>query len=236
LKTEELAPLAVTGLDSSAADAIRRQILSGSLAPGAHLVEADMAGRLAVSRGTIRAAFKLLITEGLLAYQRNRGVYVTEFDSRDAEEIYTLRNTLEAMAARMAAERIDKTGAQRLQAAHRKLEEAISDHDRAAIIISDLEIHELIVHLSGHRRLEEAYRRVHAQTLLFMVFSDTYVPEMRIGMEIHKPMIAAITTGDAREAERLAATHNTTDGEKLVGLLRDAEGAADPAMSEPRTV
>jgi hypothetical protein len=54
-------------LDGQAADVLREQILSGRFAPGLRLVEASLADRLGVSRGTVRAALSELAHEGLVS-------------------------------------------------------------------------------------------------------------------------------------------------------------------------
>ena len=60
-----LAPLtAPRSLAEDAADRIREQILSGGFSQGEHLVEAKIAEQLAISRGPVREAFKLLRSEG----------------------------------------------------------------------------------------------------------------------------------------------------------------------------
>jgi DNA-binding GntR family transcriptional regulator len=52
-------------LAEDASTLIREQILTGGLRRGTHLVEAKLAGRLGISRGTVREAFKVLAAEGL---------------------------------------------------------------------------------------------------------------------------------------------------------------------------
>src|SRR5205809_7457324 len=104
------------GLDVSAAQLIRQWILDGQLPAGRHLIEAELANRLGVSRGTVRVAFRQLEHEGLLEYRRYRGVYVASFDSIDAREVYTLRNLLEGFAARLAAQNTSDVGQRQLAA------------------------------------------------------------------------------------------------------------------------
>ena len=69
-----LAPLAAPrSLAEDAADRIRAQILSGGFSQGEHLVEAKIAEQLAISRGPVREAFKLLRAEGLLKEEPRQG-------------------------------------------------------------------------------------------------------------------------------------------------------------------
>ena len=60
------------------ADDVRAAILTGALAPGDRLVEADLAEQYDVSRGTVREAFRLLASQHLVETMRGRsgGTYV----------------------------------------------------------------------------------------------------------------------------------------------------------------
>src|SRR6187549_1334353 len=99
-----LAPLtAPRSLAEDAADRIREQILSGGYSQGEHLVEAKIADQLAISRGPVREAFKLLRAEGLLTEEPRRGTFVVSMTPDDVREIYGLRAALEGRAARLLA-------------------------------------------------------------------------------------------------------------------------------------
>ena len=91
-----LAPLtAPRSLAEDAADRIREQILSGGFSQGEHLVEAKIAEQLAISRGPVREAFKLLRSEGLLNEEPRRGTFVVSLSTDDVRDIYGLRAALE---------------------------------------------------------------------------------------------------------------------------------------------
>ena len=97
-------------LPTQVADHLREQILAGTLAPGDRIVEADLAAEFGVSRHTLRSALQTLTAEGLLVQNQFRSTHVAQPTARDVYEIYTLRNALEAMACRLAAERAPFVG------------------------------------------------------------------------------------------------------------------------------
>ncbi len=86
----------------AAANAIRDLILDGELAPGARLRENDFAERLGIARHSFRAATQILIGEGLLRREPNRGVQVPVSSPADIEDIFKLRAALEIEAVRLA--------------------------------------------------------------------------------------------------------------------------------------
>ncbi|GGF55188.1 GntR family transcriptional regulator [Azorhizobium oxalatiphilum] len=83
---------------------LREAILGGQYEPGARLSEMALADGMSVSRTPIRAALSVLFTEGLLDYEPNCGYVVRRITLDDAIHIYTVRATLEGLAARLAAE------------------------------------------------------------------------------------------------------------------------------------
>lgn len=57
-------------------EALQQRILSGRIVPGAHLRQEEVAAELGVSQTPVREAFRRLESEGLVAYEANRGIVV----------------------------------------------------------------------------------------------------------------------------------------------------------------
>jgi DNA-binding GntR family transcriptional regulator len=182
-----------------------------------------LAEELGVSRGTLRVALKQLAYEGLVEYRPGRGVFVAKFRPQDAWEIYTLRNALEAMAARLAAERVMPDDQAVLADAIARIAEAANANDRASVAERERDFHRLVVRLARHGRLQAAYDVLDGQTRAFMArtMTDQFHPELDEVLELHASLSAAIAAGDTKRAEALASTHNTADGEVLVRQLAD---------------
>ena len=79
-------------------------ILSGELPPGAPLREHALAKALGVSRGPLREAIRTLEGRRLLQRIPNSGVRVIELSVEDVEQLLAMREALEGMACRQAAE------------------------------------------------------------------------------------------------------------------------------------
>src|SRR5690242_2130858 len=101
-------------LDKRAAELLRQRIVSGTFPPGYRLVEATLSEQMSLSRGTIRSALSQLAHEGLVTQKAYTRWAVSELSAGDAWELFTLRSALEALAARLAAERADTAMADRL--------------------------------------------------------------------------------------------------------------------------
>ncbi|HEX5416791.1 MAG TPA: GntR family transcriptional regulator, partial [Chloroflexota bacterium] len=85
-------------------DCLRTSIVSGDLAPGQRIVEADLAKQLEVSKSPVREAILQLKQDGLVIdAPKGRGVVVAPLKANDVREIYAVREALELLAARTLA-------------------------------------------------------------------------------------------------------------------------------------
>jgi len=95
-------------------DALRAQIIDGRLPPASILREERLAAELDVSRTPLREAIRQLAEEGFLEQAPRRGARVAALTGEIAREVYEVREALEGMAARLAAERISEAALARL--------------------------------------------------------------------------------------------------------------------------
>ena len=208
--------------EAKAIESIRTEILAGGLALGTRLVEAELAAACGLSRGTIRAALRVLESEGLVASEPYRGYTVATLTAHDVWEVFTLRNAYESMAARLVASEIDDLKRDSINAAFETLQDAVRAHDKAHIFESDFNLHRAIVTLTGHQRLRDSYLRLERQAKLFYVLCNEFM-SFDDYISSHEEMLAAIYRGDAETAGEMASHHNTNDGQAVVNKLRAIE-------------
>lgn len=210
--------------ESQAAEAIREYILSGQIAPGSRLTEAFFAERFGLSRATIRGALQRIAQEGLIRLQPYTGWETIKITAHDAWELYTLRASMEALAARLACANMSPQNAALLQAAFDALAQACAQRDNRAVARTDWSLHRTIIDMSGHERLAEWYRVVQQQIALYINWSD-YIPKnvYDVVPAHHGPIVDAIIAQDADTAARLSSEHNIAAGEKLVTHLKALE-------------
>ena len=84
-------------------DSIKADIISGQLAQGAKIVEADLALKYGISRGPLREAIHRLEQIKLVVRVPHAGSRVVTLDIKMMQDIYSAREALEGMAARLAA-------------------------------------------------------------------------------------------------------------------------------------
>lgn len=83
---------------------LRKRIMSGFYQPGARLREEHIAKEMSVSRTPVRGAIQLLVKDGLVKNEENKGAQIVGLTDRDLREIFELRMMLEPYAAAVAAE------------------------------------------------------------------------------------------------------------------------------------
>lgn len=82
-------------------DSLRRAILDGDIAAGSATTQAALAERFEAGRTPLREALRMLQREGLVESEPGRRVRIASLSAEDAEELYTMRIALEAVAARI---------------------------------------------------------------------------------------------------------------------------------------
>lgn len=220
-------------LNKQAAEVIRQQILSAAFAPGHRLVETWLAEQFGLSRGTIRSALSELSHEGLVTQVAYTKWMVTELSGEAAWELFTLRAALEGLGAHLAADKITPEGSRALSAAYKRLIDAASREDRAAVTDADFALHKLIIELSGHRKLAEQYRLIEQQVRLLIASSNALLPAIDGIIGQHQPIVDSILARQGAIAERHIRHHNLSEAEVYAAHLR---GQLPARSGEPNTI
>lgn len=112
--------------------ALHHAITTGALRPGQRLIEKELCELMGVSRPPVREALRHLESEGLVVSLPKRGPVVAQLSREDVANIYQVRGALEALAAKLCAERATDQQIAELGRSVKDLVEAIraSDLDR----------------------------------------------------------------------------------------------------------
>jgi DNA-binding GntR family transcriptional regulator len=197
--------IATVSTVEAAANAIRDLILDGELAPGTRLRENDFAERLGVARHSFRAATQILIGEGLLRREPNRGVQVPVFSQEDVEDIFKLRAALEVEAVRLVIK--DGSVPAEASAAVTTLAGLSADSPWSDVVQPDLQFHRAIIDAAGSVRLQRSYYGLQSEIVLCMVqLQPAYDHPAQVAAE-HEGLLEAIEKGDADRAEQLWRVH-----------------------------
>ncbi|GAB3910247.1 GntR family transcriptional regulator [Kibdelosporangium lantanae] len=191
------------------ADVLRTRISEGFFPPGTRLAEDAIGGALAVSRNTLREAFRLLTHERLLVHELNRGVFVRKLTVADVRDIYRVRQVVECGVIGRLTE---VPSLDRVKLAIEEGMAAADAEDWRALGTANIRFHQAVVALAESPRLDELMRGVLAELrLVFHVMDDP--------RQFHEPYLVrndeiahALEIGSFAGAEQ-----------RMSAYLRDAE-------------
>ncbi len=204
----DLLPLAAPRKLAEDASAILRElILSGGLRRGTHLVEAKLAGRFGVSRGTVREAFKTLAAEGLIEEGARRGAFVVTLSRSDVREIYDVRSAIEGRAAQLMARRHDPSALADLAGTIEQIRVAARAGDISAVRRADLAFHERLCALSGNDRLHQIFVRYVPAIQTLLDFDELPYASLDAVADQHQALLDVIRSGDPSAAALALEAH-----------------------------
>jgi DNA-binding GntR family transcriptional regulator len=186
---------------------LREDILSGQLGPGAELSEVALADRLGVSRGPIREALGLLRAQGLVTMQPRRGAYVSVLTRQEFLEAYQVREALEALAARLASERLGDEDIAEFEALHDELRRAVRDRAVQRFFDANQRFHATLVALSGNGRLIAVHAQLVEQMGRYMARSLSLRGSLERSLEEHEQILDALRARDGARAAEAVSLH-----------------------------
>ncbi|HSK39067.1 MAG TPA: GntR family transcriptional regulator [Arenibaculum sp.] len=206
-------------------------IADGSLEPGERIRQEEVAAMLGVSRQPVSHALQLLKRQGLLEETGRRGLTVAGIDAGRIRNLYQVRTALDALAARLAAERVaaGAVPAAQRDALHRILDRgsALGANDPvSAYVRADVEFHTAIYRLSGNTAIEETVSAqwLHLQRSMGMVLVD---PGQRpLVWEEHAVIVRLVAAGDPAGAEAAARAHTDRAANETAQRLAETTVAA----------
>ena len=198
---------------------MRDAIVCGDFAPGSKINEPQLASQYGISRGPLREAIRRLEGAKLVEIKPNAGAKVISLNKSQAIEIYEIRESLEGLACRLAAEKASAEDCRRLRDLLTAHEAQIQSEDGRLYYqkAGDLDFHYQIVSLSGNQRLFDLLcgELYHLLRLCRMKTSSQPSRPERAFRE-HHHIVDAIEQGDGGLAEILMQRHIANAKKTLV--------------------
>jgi DNA-binding GntR family transcriptional regulator len=209
-------------LITRAYDAILTAICDGRLAPGTRLTQDELADRLHVSRQPVAQAVSVLKAQGFLRERGRRGVIIPPLEREFFRAVYQLREALDPMAARLAAQRCtrqDAAAGRRLLAAGRQ---AVRNGRTDRLISADAQFHVWVYRLSANPLLLETMELYwkHLRRAMHGVLRRRSTRN-RIWDE-HQAILGAIVAGDPEAAAALSLAHVHDAADRVVQSIPEA--------------
>lgn len=186
---------------------IKEEITNNRFKPGTLLVERQLCEALNISRTPVREALKQLINEGLVDFINGKGAFVTNVTYEDIIEIYTIREVLEGLACRLAAQLISDERIGELENIYKNLIEAVDSKELDLVIKEDLKFHNCIIESTGNHRLKNMIENMQDQIkrITYTISDDQH--RKILSLKHHKGIFEAIRLRDADKAEQIMKVH-----------------------------
>ncbi|MCP4597596.1 GntR family transcriptional regulator [Neptuniibacter sp.] len=211
------------------ADRVCEQIVNaiviGEIPPGQKISEPELARTYGISRGPLREAMRRLEALRLVERKPHVGARVVNLSAKELVEIYRVREALEGMACRLAAENMPQEEIDSLRELLNEHEESVAQLDGRSYFQKegDLDFHYRIVHGSKNSKLLEflggdLYHLVRMYRYQFSVSSS----RPKRALKEHRQIIDAIEARDPELAEMLMRRHIGSARKNIEGKLNAA--------------
>lgn len=198
-------------------ESLRTLIMNHAIAPGARMNIDALTRELGTSSTPVREALARLEADGLVTKFALRGYSTTPLlDQRAFEELYELRLVLEQWAARHAAEAIDDTGVERLEAELATVVEAPDSTDFEIyqhFMAHDARLHDLVMELAGNETMRRSFGRLHAH--LHLIRLNYGKEQGSHAVDEHRTLVDAIIRRDAEGADAAMRAHLSSARDRL---------------------
>lgn len=189
---------------------IQAAIVKGDIAPGSKISEPELARTYGISRGPLREAIHRLEGQRLLVRVPHVGARVVSLNHAELIELYEIRESLEGMACRLAAERMAPAEVEQVRQvlhAHEK-DEAFQAGTGYYQQEGDYDFHYRIVKGSGNQMLfrmlcDELYQLAR----MYRIQYSTTPNRPRQSYAEHHRILDAIADRDGELAELLMRRH-----------------------------
>jgi DNA-binding GntR family transcriptional regulator len=238
LYTVPLEPVILPGHRSRAQELynwLRAAILSGELQPHERLVETTIAELASVSRTPVREALHRLEVDGLIGEGANGGLEVIGFSLDELADLCAVRETLEGMAAELAAVSRSEMEIATLRSIVGAEEEAVGAANLPIeqLIEMNHTFHETLWRASRNRYLADELR--HLRSLIERLQETTLRSADRLEQAVaeHKAIVDALAERDSARAGELTRRHFRNAMAKRLAMFHGASAAASTWPATP---
>ena len=191
-------------------------IADGTLSPGQRIRQAELADTMGVSRQPVSHALHLLKRQGLVEEFGRKGLRVVPLDPLHVRQLYQVREAVDGLAARLAAQRSAAGTASRseIDRLTRQIDAGTVFSAQTPIPVlvrADTDFHRALYRLSGNPVIEEMTAPLwpHLMRSMAMVLREPDYAT-RVWQHEHATILRYILAGDPVQAEAAACAHATT--------------------------
>lgn len=202
-------------LTARAYDSIKEYILEGQLDEEGRLTEESLAKQLGISKSPIREALNRLESEGFIRIAPRRGAYLRRPTLEEIEELYDLREALEAHVTRTA--HLTPGLLAELDESIKRMRLLLKANDKAKYIEEDVKFHALLANATRNRELCRVLQNV--QNRIWLSRRKTYDLSSSLTPGFHQSIVNALRQNDREKAQTVMRQHIANVRERLIDFL-----------------
>jgi DNA-binding GntR family transcriptional regulator len=190
------------------------RIVGGHYRPGERIVEFKLAKELGLSQSPVREGLRELAAVGIVTIHPRRGARVRLPSAKELADVSLVRAEVDALAARLAAERIPDATLDALEALVADMSARLDDGDFSGVTDADVRFHHLIAEASENHALQRAFDQLAPFARTFITLTLPGVDVRGIVAE-HVPILEALRARDAERAAAAARAHQLSVSDLL---------------------
>jgi DNA-binding GntR family transcriptional regulator len=204
-----------SNLTTLAYSSIKEYILQGRLDEESRLTEEFLSGQLGISKSPVREALNRLEAEGLIHIEPRKGAYLRKLSIVEINELYDVREALEAHAVRTA--NVTPGLVADLRASLKRQRSLLKTNDKAHYIDEDVNFHSRLAQATGNTYLCSVLQNVQSQ--IWLSRRRTYDLSSTTAPDYHETIATALEHGDRDRAERAIRNHVRNVRQRLVQFM-----------------
>lgn len=228
-------------LHTKICEELRAYINEGNINSGERLPEKELCQRFQVSRTPLREALKVLTAEGLVELLPNRGARVRRFSDTEIRETFEYLGGLEALAGRLACDRITPEEFAKIEQMHYDMYKHYSRQELNEYFAINLEFHKTIVMSSRNFVLINSYKTtsIAMQRLRYSANLERTRDRWTQAIREHEEMLEALRARDGKELAEIMLRHLRNKADAVIDWQAQDHDASralfspDPAATEP---
>ncbi|MEH7439918.1 GntR family transcriptional regulator [Neobacillus drentensis] len=186
---------------------IKDLILEGEFKTGDRLVERELAERLNISRTPIREALFRLESQGFVKTVPRKGVIVADISEKEIIEVFTILSSLEVLAAKLAAQKLDDETKSKFIEYSQKIEACLKDDNDSDFSSLHGELNHLLYSSAKNNKLYEMLSGLSDYIRAFAKTGYKNPGRPKKSMEEHLKIMEAIVNQEVEMAEFLTKIH-----------------------------
>ena len=200
---------------------LRGRISKHTIPPGSRLREQEIAEEFEVPRTRVREALAALEARGLVDRVPNKGAIVARLDVAQLLDIYDVREVLEGLCARLAAERaVDGAWGSLIELFGDHMEQCVETEDYDGFIEAYDRFRAQVIAVADNPVLTDMLDAIYERTQVAIRRIIILPGRAEVGLREHRDVLKALAARDGQLAERLRRENMRSAKEYLVRFQR----------------